>query len=523
MAKRIGIIGAGIAGLSAGCYARMNGYDAVIYEVHSAPGGLCTSWKRKDYLIDGCLHWLTGSSPADSFYKLWLELGAIQGRKMVDHEVFYRYVGEDGRTFSVYVDPDKLKSHMKDLAPADAEPIELLCRLIRRFSKFHMPVDKAPELFNYLDIAKMMIKLLPFMKDYQFCNRISVKEFAQKFTDPLLRETIPMILYDGDMSLTSVVITLALLHNRAGGYPIGGSLAFSRAIERRFLDLGGTVRYRTRVDRILVRDGKAVGLRLSDGTEEAFDYVISACDLKTTLEQFLEGKYGDCSQAELLKTARLFPSSIQVSFGVNMDLSREPSCLGSCFKLANPITYGTEKTDWLLVRNYSYDPTIAPAGKTVVEVMYMVNDFPYWENLYKDKAAYQAEKERIAHITAEELNRRYPGFASNIEVTDVVTPMTYLRYTGNWKGTYMTWLMTPEVSDKLRIMKKTIPGIENFWLSGMWVMPPGGVPTGAKTSRDVIQVICRKDGRKFTTSIPGRASAVISSQEKATALATPSS
>ncbi len=62
MAEKIIIIGAGISGLSAGCYARMNGYDAEIYEMDSKPGGLCTAWKRKGYTIDGCIHWLTAST-----------------------------------------------------------------------------------------------------------------------------------------------------------------------------------------------------------------------------------------------------------------------------------------------------------------------------------------------------------------------------------------------------------------------------------------------------------------------------
>jgi len=47
MAKRVAIVGAGIAGLSAGCYARLNGYDTQIFEMHNIAGGLCTSWKRK--------------------------------------------------------------------------------------------------------------------------------------------------------------------------------------------------------------------------------------------------------------------------------------------------------------------------------------------------------------------------------------------------------------------------------------------------------------------------------------------
>lgn len=49
LGRSVIIIGAGIAGLSAGCYGQMNGYNTKIFEMHSIPGGLCTSWKRKSY------------------------------------------------------------------------------------------------------------------------------------------------------------------------------------------------------------------------------------------------------------------------------------------------------------------------------------------------------------------------------------------------------------------------------------------------------------------------------------------
>ena len=69
--KSIIIAGAGIAGLSAGCYGQMNGYRTQIFESHDKPGGLCTSWKRQGYTIDGCLHWLVGSSPGSAFHRIW--------------------------------------------------------------------------------------------------------------------------------------------------------------------------------------------------------------------------------------------------------------------------------------------------------------------------------------------------------------------------------------------------------------------------------------------------------------------
>ena len=75
--KKVIIIGAGIAGLSAGCYLQMNGYESKIFELHEISGGLCTSWERQGYTFDGCIHWLVGSGPSMMLYDIWTEVGAI--------------------------------------------------------------------------------------------------------------------------------------------------------------------------------------------------------------------------------------------------------------------------------------------------------------------------------------------------------------------------------------------------------------------------------------------------------------
>ncbi|MCK5047636.1 MAG: oleate hydratase, partial [Candidatus Heimdallarchaeota archaeon] len=107
--KKVVIIGAGIAGLSAGCYLQMNGYKSEIFELHDISGGLCTSWERKGYTFDGCIHWLVGSSPANSLYDIWTELGGIDKKtEFIDSEVFTRIEGKDGKYFTVYTDVDKL-------------------------------------------------------------------------------------------------------------------------------------------------------------------------------------------------------------------------------------------------------------------------------------------------------------------------------------------------------------------------------------------------------------------------------
>ena len=139
--KSIVIIGAGLAGLSAGCYAQMNGYRTRIFEMHDLPGGLCTSWKRKGYIFDGCIHFLMGSR-SGTYHRFYEELGAVQGRRMVDHEVFRRVEGSGGKAWTVYADLGRLERHMKELSPADAGIVEELCNTARLFSRSEMPIEK---------------------------------------------------------------------------------------------------------------------------------------------------------------------------------------------------------------------------------------------------------------------------------------------------------------------------------------------------------------------------------------------
>lgn len=125
-AKSIIIIGAGAAGLAAGCYAQMNGYRSRIFELHNLPGGLCTAWERKGYTFDGCIHYLFGSGDGLPFNDLWRQLGAAQNRPMINHAEYQRIT--DGRkTLIVYADPDALEAHMCALSPADSKLIKAFC------------------------------------------------------------------------------------------------------------------------------------------------------------------------------------------------------------------------------------------------------------------------------------------------------------------------------------------------------------------------------------------------------------
>jgi phytoene dehydrogenase-like protein len=496
--KSISIIGAGIAGLSAGCYGQMNGYRTQIFERHDKPGGLCTSWKRRGYTIDGCLHWLVGSRPGTNFYRLWEELGAVQGRRMIDHEEFLRVEGRGGKVFIVYCDLDRLERHMKELAPQDARVTGELIRAARTCAKYDLPVDKAPELYGMIDGIWFLLRTFPFLRLMSRWKKVSVRDYAQRFSAPFLRQALPLISDLPGFPMAGLLMMLAWMHRKSAGYPVGGSLEFSRSIERRYLDLGGQIHYRAPVAEVLVEHDRAVGVRLADGTEHRSDITISAADGHATIFDLLGGRYLNKKIRGYYDHLPIFPPLIQVALGVDRSFAGMPPVV--VYPLDEPVTFGGRTQGHLGVEIGNFDPTLAPPGRTVLKVMF-TGDYGYWNDLRQDPARYRAEKAGIAAQVVSLLDQRYPGLAGQVEMRDVATPVTWERYTGNWQGSMEGWLMTKKTFPPFR-MSKTLPGLKNFYMAGQWVEPGGGVPTAALSGRNVMQIICKRQRRKFTAATP---------------------
>ncbi len=497
MDRSMVIIGAGIAGLSAGCYARMNGYRTTIFELHDKPGGLCTSWKRRGYTIDGCLHWLVGSAPGTSLHEFWAELGAVQGKQMVDHAEYMRVRSPEGKVFIAYTNADRLEKHMIELSPQDSKVIRELTGAIRRLSRFDLPTGKPREIAGWTDKLKLMLRIAPIAIPFMRWSKISIHDYAQRFKDPFLRRAFPRLFDLPDFPMLGAIMTLAWMHAKVAGYPIGGSLKFARSIERRFFDLGGEVKYKSRVARILVKNDRAKGVQLEDGTVHNADIVISAADGRATIFDMLEGKYIDDEIKGYYETMPKFKSLVYVGVGVNRDLSEEPHTVD--YLLAEPITVGDEKHHDIGIKIYSFDPTLAPEGKSVIVSMFL-SDQSYWKELQGDRERYDKEKEKVADIVIGQLESLYLGISQQVEMVDVATPVTFERYTGNWEGSMEGWL--PTTKNMLMQMKRALPGLGDFYMVGQWVQPGGGVPTGVITAREIIEVICHKDNKEFVTTTP---------------------
>lgn len=256
--------------------------------------------------------------------------------------------------------------------------------------------------------------------------------------------------------------------------------------------------YNSKVVKIITQDGKAAGIKLENGETHEADIVISAADGHYTIFEMLEGKYVNKEILDIYENMEIFPAIIQVSLGVAHSFKDVPHSIN--FPLDELIKIDNRNAvERMGIRIFNFDPTMAPEDKTSI-VTFFFADYEYWMKLKGESPQnYLQEKERIVKATIAALEKRFKGIASKVEINDVPTPATYLRYTNNWRGSFEGWL--PTTKTLLMRIKKTLPGLGNFYMIGQWVQPGGGVPTGAMTGRDITQIVCKRDNKKFHTTI----------------------
>ena len=495
--RSIIIIGAGLAGLSTGCYAQMNGYQSHIFEHHSQPGGVAAAWKRGEYLLDGGIHFVMGHKPGTKLHELYRQLGIVPTVSFVDMTTYGRFVHEaSGHSVVAGQDLDRLAADLKARFPADARIADELvagARSMQGLDMSEVGLSKPPELTGALDQLKDLWGMRHFLK-YAFGKYgRSVARYTRDVHDPVLGSFLKGLFLPG-VPVWFLFMILGMVADGQLGLIDGSCLDFVRAIEQRYRGLGGGVTYEATVEEILVENDRAVGVRLADGSEHRSGAVVSAADGRSTLFQMLGGRYLNDKIRHRYKTWKTFRPLLMVTYGVARGFPDEPAF--TTVQLERPLTIAGEEVSAFCIRIFNYSRRFAPPGKTVIQVE-LETEWDYWNDLrQEDRARYDAEKEQVAAEILERLERHYAGISSLVEVTDVATPYTWWRYTLNHEGAWEGWMMTGEAMRT--VVERTLPGLSGFYMAGQWVVPGGGVPFCLYSGRHAVQLLCRHDGRAFT-------------------------
>ncbi len=492
--KQVIIIGGGYAGLSLGCYLQMNDFDTTILEKDALCGGISVSWERKGYTFDGATHYMCGSSRNSNLHYILNEIIDFSKLDMYNFSEFI-CVEHNEKQFHVYTDADRLKEEMYRIAPEDGSPIDCFIAAIKQFGTFQVPFEKAPEVYTFGDRINFLKKQLPLVFFRQKWAKITIEEFAKKFKNPDMRVMFQKIFPEHEyFSIMALIAPLAWMNAKNAGYPMGGSKSVIGLCIERYQALGGTIENEKEVDTIHVENNRATKVTCIDGSSYPSDIVFSAADLHTTLFKLLDAKYIDGKTYKRFHKLKPFTAIVQVSLGIKRPFTEKSEKFYTA--LTEELTFGKHTSRDMLVRICSFDPSFAPKGCTAVVAQLRNEESAYWQALRQDdKRKYNRQKERIAQIVIDSLEKRFGNIKDHVEVVDVATPATFTRYTNLWKGAQQGWAPTPQAVGRLQ--KKTLPKVKNFYLTGQWLSAGGGIPAVFSLSRQGAQLVCKADNKTF--------------------------
>ena len=160
------------------------------------------------------------------------------------------------------------------------------------------------------------------------------------------------------------------------------------------------------------------------------------------------------------------------------------------------------KTPYLILREFSHEPSFAPEGKTVLQTLTFCNEKTAreWIALKENKAAYRQKKRELAEAISTAICEKLPQLRGKLQCLDVWTPATYHRYTGGEAGAFMSFILP---KNKLPFpISASIPGLKNVFLATQWQQAPGGLPTAATLGKQAAEIIQKKESaRAFLSTL----------------------
>lgn len=251
---KINIIGAGISGLCTGCYLQMSGFETEIFEKHSIPGGLCTSWEKNGYTVDGSVHWVLGSDKGSGFYNMWKELLDLKSIPFHHHKIRVSIEVKKNKdkygnsVFNFYTNLEELRKYLLDLSPEDKPVIDEYINDIRQLQKYDLPpvMDKLPLIPSIIRGIKMA-KYFNFLFVLNKQKNQSNYDLAKRFKNPFIREAFELLFDGQEVKMLVFNFPLAAFDQQSAGYPIGGSLNWAKRLAEKYESLGGKIHYNTPV------------------------------------------------------------------------------------------------------------------------------------------------------------------------------------------------------------------------------------------------------------------------------------
>lgn len=480
------IIGSGFGGLAAAVRLGARGYRVTVLEKLDAPGGRAYVHRQDGFTFDA------GPTIITVPYLLE-ELWQLAGRRLADDidlrsmKPFYRLRFDDGTWFDCSADPEAMRAEVARLSPDDVAGYEQFMALSTKLCRIgfeelgHVPFGKLTDMAR---VAPELIGVQAWRSVYA-----TVSKYMR---DPRLRVAFsfhPLLIGGNPMQASSIYGMISSLERRWGvHFAMGGTGALVTGLVSLIDTLGGTLRCNAEVSQILVKERRAVGVRLASGEEIAADIVVSNADSAWTYRYLLPPEVRRRWTDRKIERSRYSNGLFVWYFGTNRryeDVAHHTIMLGPRYKGLLKDIFDrkvlAEDFSLYLHRPTATDPSLAPPG---CDAWYVLSPVPHLDAGIDWATRAEPYRQAIAkHLDATVL----PGFEQHVVTSLVTTPQDFRDRLLAFKGAGFGLEPVLLQSAYFRPHNRS-EDIERLYLVGAGTHPGAGVP-GVISSARVLDTV----------------------------------
>ena len=439
------IVGSGIGGLVTASQLASKGAKVLVLEKYIIPGGSGGSFKRKGYTFD------VGASMIFGF-----------GDKGYTN-LLTRALKDVNEKCETIPDPVQLEYHLPNnfSISVDKNYDQFINKLTATFPKEKVGIkkfyDTCANVFKCLDSMPLLSIEDPnylfkvFFKSPLSCLGlarwlpVNAGDVARKFIkDPQLLKFIDIECFCWSVmpALKTPMINAGMVFTdrHAGGinYPKGGVGTIAEKLVSGLEKLGSKIRYKANVTEILLKDKKAVGVKLTNGEEIYSDIIVSnstrwdTFGLKDKKKGLIASKNVPKSEYKWSETYKPSPSFVSIHLGVEKNLiSNNFNC--HHIIVENWDELESEKGVIFVSIPTLLDSSLAPEGKHIVHA-FTPSSMSEWEGLSRKE--YLQKKEKYFSFLIEKISTILPNLEENIDHKEIGTPKTHKKFLARYEGSY---------------------------------------------------------------------------------------